>query len=1220
MQSGIMFPFRSSILREKSQLQELNSRLESYLGRVRQLEQENQLLATEVQHLRSEGRTEEKNAYVEEINRMRWEVEELAFEKGKAEMQRRRLWQEIQQLQRHQTTEEKLCKGISQELAEQESTLEQAETSNASLEEYISQLQRECLTLEAEHERAQGDLREKVRRAPNLLLTQGSHMAPLTEEDVGRHALVFSEMWQGNFDIYKGKIEELEAAVQLDNERGEELDQERVLLIREIEALKKELLEQFNFQKQLEEDFLIFLQKRAMDVEEYQRAIDLLEDEKQHLMSSITLNLTEQQQLMQVKMGLSLELATYRALLEAELAKQQGIEEHLRKPRQGTDTRSQTYSVVVRPMLSPLGGKKWKTINIPSSFRRDREMITTGPTPKPGPSRISTRKIINGSFSDGDLLYTDKSLSVIQSVAPSARSINASRFTPASSDPYRTTEKASVQHKVFPEKVDEKSRVGLRGDERGVDVATHRSKITVEESVNDNKADVSQNEENKTNSQRSNELPQSLSEVQDYNYNGRSTEPAEEEYERRSSKDVITVKPAPNEVEFKVEFSNGGPSTPPDRYIHTTQHEVGAEITDFQSDNITEKDREEPRMEAVEMWTETSTEEPNDNQGIVISEEGTLINNIRNGDIIETVVKPTDLKRVKVSPDSVITYHTEEVLGDGTTKREITIQSRREETVDVTDECALEEMLNIDAESPELQLKGALEHVTGSKTESFVGGLLSLGSEGAEGPGRVSVNVGRSEQTSEPSAEAGDLSMPADTALFGSEDNDHEGKGGTYQEVVNITMTDADFRKTMLADAEPALQAFMESSSSFAPSNAKADDLVSEEAELLGTHGPGVKLQQPAGEGGEEEVEHTVASRHDSLSKVLSAPCLIEESIQVSHGVQASIVELLNEETDDPKVKLKGALEQLKGVVPESLRDELSLLTRDDQEGSDVSINIKNVQQSSHGGVVTIEAEVNVSQSLDPEDFYSMEEYNEGEGNTDELGPGLKFLNTQQKIQELLSGKGLKMVDTLHGDGGGIQVKVGDVREQLVAVPESSARDVEDPDEYTRSQGGLAVHGVTESSEMEGDLPDESAWFQQAPGKMYGEELIQTVSDPADSSVTLRMNVNRIVSMHTTGGDNEGGTFITQQEQVAEGIDERRRDDDYWYEEWGSGSRGVTEEGEEQDLQSSDSELMQYSASPNGLTKRRMLASEVVHGEQELAVTYLDDEQADNFLQSDDEL
>ncbi|XP_048376550.1 synemin-like [Stegostoma tigrinum] len=1224
-----MFPFKSTMLDEKSQLQDLNHRLESYLSKVRQLEQENQCLIMEIQHLKTERRTGERSLYVDEINKMRWELEELMFEKSKAEMQRCNLWQEIQELQKHQIAEQTDFKNINQQLAEHEKVLQQTETGNASLEAYILELRAECQTLKDQHEQAKREMGEKLSRAPQFVVTQGYHTAPLTEENFEQYALTLSAMWEEGFEIYKNKIKELETAVQQDQEKGEELNRERVLLIAEIEALKKELEDQFKLQNKLEEDFLTFQQKHEMDMDEYQRAIDLLEDEKQDLISTITLNLKEQQQLIQVKMGLSLELATYRALLEGEHVKHQGIQQHLQKLRQGTDTRSHMSSVVLRPTLGTRDHKKWTptSIKIPSSFRKDTVISKKRIIPQPHSYRIPARKTIKSSLSDDDLLYDDALSSPIQNVASSTRSINADRdktkFTPKTHDPQITTKEAVVQHKVFPEEIDKKSKVPLSKAVHVTDMATHTSKVIVGESDS--------YEEKKLKSPDLNKSSQSVSEVQNWDFNRRPPETInEEQHETEAKKEVIAVKSTPKDLDIKVDTSNMQPPITLDGYTHTIDQEASAEFTKyFQLDNTIEENKKEPMLEAgEESRMKINAGKSEDNQGDAIcKDDEPLADNIKTGDFLQTDLKSIDLAKLNVSPESDITYHIKEteVLDDGKTKREIIIQSRREETVEVGDESTLKEMLNVDAKSPELQVKGALEHLTGSKSENIMDGLLSLGRKGREAPGKVSVSVEMGEQTLEHFEETDDFPTAADTfpLTLGAEDIDYEGKDGKCEEVLNITMTAADFRKTMLSNTEPLLQ----SSSDILSSNEKAHEMTKDKAELFGTNITEMGLHYPQSNEDSENVKQITVTQEDSLSKELSSPCLIEESIRVPQGVQSSIVELLTEETEDPKLKLKGALQQLKEAVPESLRDELSVLTRDSQDPSDnISVNIKNVQQSSQSGVVTIEAEVNVSQSLDPEDFYSMD--TRDEENTDDLESRLNNLNTQEKIQELLSARSLKAVDTLHDDDG-IKIKVRGINEEPVPLPEAKTRDGTDAGEYTSSQyhrGGLTVHEVSQSSEIEDDLSDQSTFFQKRIGQMDREEFFHGVLDPENSSETFQMNINQVTSIQTSGGDSGRGlTFITQQHETAEGIDERRPEGNvYWYEE--SENRGGHEvsvtDADEEDLQTYDPELMQYSVSPNALAKPRIVASEgntqVVYSEQKVVVTHFDEGQSDDWPLYDD--
>ncbi|XP_062926499.1 synemin [Mobula hypostoma] len=1209
-----MFPFRSTILHEKSQLHELNSRLESYLAGVRELEKENEMITTEIRRLRQAGRTEESHPSVGEVHEMRWQLEELAVEKARAEMQRRNLQQEIEELRNCYAAEKTLHKNTRQEVEAHQRTLQQIEGTNASLEDIIFQLQAEYQTLKAQHEQAKWEAAEEVRRARNILVTQSY---PTTHVDFENHSLAFSEIWQENFEVYRNKIEELEAAVQEDKGRSEDLNRENLLLISEIEALKKDLEDQFILQSQLEQDFLTFQQRHGVEMEDYQREVEALEDEKQRLTSAIAVNLKEQQKLMQVQMGLNLELATYRALLEAEHRKQQEIGEQLWKFKKGMDTRLYRYNVMPGPMLDTLD-VKLRGKNVPSTFRRDAVKSNIGITSMSIPYRTSTRKI-NSSFLDKDLLY-DKKSSSVQNVDSSTRSKNTYKGVAGSMsaprDSFSTMKQPQAQHKMFPQ--ENKSQMVLPRQKNEREEVIHKSRILVTESVSKNETDVS---ENRTKAPRSSDQLTPFSEMEHYDGNLRSSQPEEEEeYKRQYSKNVITFEPDAKQLEFKADLSDVGSFASPDRDVPAAMHQANAEKAPqpFISDNI-EKNEEELTPESEEVTQpRSSPEELGHYRRVIVSEEGIMTDDDRIRDVIEAVIKPTELGKM-LSPETAVTYHIEEkeVLEDGTTKQDVIIQSKSEATVDVADEDALQEMLNMDTKDPEVQLKGALEHLTGSETGCFIDGQLNLDIKRRETPGKVSVNVEIKEQMM---SEIDDLPAPADATPFyaRAEEGDLEGTNSKYDEVLNVTMSAADFRKTMLLPSEPESQKFQDRPTSFPMVENTEEE--KDEAELYGINEQHESLQNLYGDEYTENTDQAKFTPQDSFAKELQSPRIIEESVKIPQGVQASIVELLKEETEDPKLKLKGALEQLKEAVPDNLRDELSLLTGEIEERSNVSVSINNVQQSSESGVVTIEAQVNVSQSLDPEDFFSMEKFIEED--VDKIGSGLAFLNSQQELQRLMNGKGLQMVECSN-DEGRITANPQIFKEERIYF-EPNAEDVE---EYSSTQGHTGYQITSEmigSSEMEDDV---THWSQKDTDKDYGEEFINKISDPVDSSVSLHMNVNRIISMHTSGGGSEGSMSFIAQEQHAEGTDGSELDNNlYCYEEWESGSRGVlavTGEIKEKDQQTSDSELLQYPTSPKVLTKHRVIVSEsisqVVHGEQDNSVTYLDENQQVTFPQSDDE-
>ncbi|XP_078286053.1 synemin [Rhinoraja longicauda] len=1196
-----MFPFKSTILHERSQLQELNCRLGSYLSRVRELERENQLLGVEIGRLRQAGATEWGGPSAEEIAKARLELEELTLERAMTEIQRRNLQQGVQELRDRCAVEQTLHKNMRQEMEAHRETLQQTDATNTSLEGVISQLQAEYRALEAQHGREQREVEEELRRGSQLLVRQRYPTGPA---HIDSHSLAYSEIWQENLEVCRLKIEELEAAGQQDKARREEINRENGRLLGEMETLKSELEDQFILQSQLEEDFLTFHQGHGEDVEEYQSQVDVLEDEKQHLASAIALNLKEQQKLMQVKMGLNLELATYRALLEAEHGKHQEIGEQLWMSNKGVDMRSQRCNIMPLPTLDTLEGIRWMPSGIPalSTTQKDSGLmtITRGITSKAIPSRISTRKI-NSSFSDKDLRYTDKSSSV-RNVDSASRSRTISKGMPESvvapRDPLIAMKRPQVQHRVLVEEV-KTSQVVLERPERAMDVTSPlpagvEAMESGDKEAQDNKSAKSENE---AKPQSSSDLPEPpFSQVEYGDFNGRSREMAEEEeFKWQPSHDVITWEPGVKPLEFKEDLSAVGSFMSLDRCSPNANFE-DIESEYYLSDNIPAENKEGPATELVGgSRARSPAEESRDYRRITLSKGGVLTDNARIGD-----VSPTHLGEMEmVSPETAIYCHIEEqeVLEDGTTKREIVIQSRSEETVDMADAGNLQEVLGEDG-------SWALEHPSGPVTDGFIDRLLNLDIEGRENAGKASVNVVINEQV----AEAESFPPPPDAGQLDGGEHDLEGPGGKHEEVLNITMSAADFRNTMLSASGPEPPKFLGR-----PARFFSDDTAEEAEEGEGGEPYGISGQHgrvPGIDGGEgrERSEQAETAYRDSFSKELCSPRLVEESIKVPQSVRASIVELLKEETEDPKLKLKGALEQMKGAVPDNLRDELSILTGDIGERPDnVSVNIKHVQQSSQRGVITLEAEVNVSQTLELEDFFSMGRYNEDEGGVSEIGSGLAFLNSQQELQGLLNGKDFPSVASLNG-GDRSRAKVQVFNEQNILFEPNVD---EDADEFSSTQGheGLqTAFETTGSSEMESGVPP---WLRKDADKLFGEEFVYKVSDPADSPAPLHTNVSRIVSGDTgVGGSQRPMSFIAQGE-FATGTDGKGLVDSVYGEEWDCGS-GDELAIEERDEQAPDSELAHYATFPKVQEKQRVVVSEsktqVFHGQRGNGVAHLDED------------
>uniref|UniRef100_H2SX13 Synemin, intermediate filament protein n=1 Tax=Takifugu rubripes TaxID=31033 RepID=H2SX13_TAKRU len=308
-----MLPFKRTFEGEKQQLRELNSRLVQYLSRTKQLEKENVHLIAEINKLREAKAAEWEPNYKDEMRDLRRMVAQLSFEKSQAELEREKLWRELQMVQGLCSEQTEVCRDISGELKGCEQELHRAHKTNDQLQQRLFQLENERKRLEDEHRQEMHHLRVKVESRVVPVVTQTYRGPPAAStEEMHEYARDLSEGWIHTFEMYQRKVEEMEQGTREDRAMLCDLQREKMLYASELDKMRAEAEKQGQVQLRLEEQLMHMQDRFRTDCSEYQMIIEQLEEERKAMADTIAERMREHQQLLQVKMDLGTEVSAYR--------------------------------------------------------------------------------------------------------------------------------------------------------------------------------------------------------------------------------------------------------------------------------------------------------------------------------------------------------------------------------------------------------------------------------------------------------------------------------------------------------------------------------------------------------------------------------------------------------------------------------------------------------------------------------------------------------------------------------------------------------------------------------------------------------------------------------------------------------------------------------------------------------------------------------------------
>nr|XP_008117553.1 PREDICTED: LOW QUALITY PROTEIN: synemin [Anolis carolinensis] len=1045
---------------EQQELRELNPRLSLFVARVRDLEQENRLLAQELASLRGSGARRDFKEKESELSALRRAVSELKRGKDAAETERDALRRELTQLQRFSTDQRHRRLPELDALRREWDALQ---SDCAALEAFLEQLQREKVWLQEEAEKVRQQRARRAAPAPLLL-------PPASEE--GSSALVLSWSCGQNWERHEAGLWALQQLLEEGPLRAkDEAQQVRThnqQSHKQVEELHRRWQELAAMEEQLCKERLAQEEHQGAQRAHYQMIIEALEEEKQFLMMSIAEYLKDYHELLQVKASLSLEIATYRALLEGESS--QWIlmwdEAHGRKLPQGVRNMLYEYSNCrsdyeqrkgkrTFPAIRDVDARyKSPTTNIHSSTVYSSQTKTNRASGK-----TFARDAFKSQYHPSSTIKRDATVMEKRDTIAFAPSYLTSHETRRVFPPERKTteagrtvsfskESTSIQKGTtsYPNRSDNvKARVNISSfpprslssssKETEYEKTVDRTHTVVNNEIKDSKPaeqgkivlleggekkEVFAKERAVSDMERLREKPAKIEGKANFERNTEKKQIAEEfAIKHNKANDTIVADKTPKDVTWQDQMRKdlSGKNVPADTEMEeshlfqrgrnvsvVTQSEEAVEIPSHLDVQMVKTNKAEHRASSEDRQKGEASVKVT-REGEVSGEEGSRMDTLLTESIAESIVSDI-LKGFVQKPSEAgpppatkaTSFEKKEVFEAGKLKTEIKVQAALQPDLDVSEDFDLVSFLKQDA-------KKVLEGSKGAPSKEVVEDIINAGAKGMEGKPKRSVRV---EIVEEPLGSSAEERMEFSTPFEVEEAED------TFPSMVEHPHYGYEERHSTQAERgtkekQPSVLV------SHVEEVAEGDDIVDEEKYFVSTpddhplgheedessvygqihieeestvkyswqdeflQGSQTKISESPGSPETiyqlvgEEAGTFISKEEAAKEKVAHAESfVIEKEIKIPHEFQESIKSLFAEESKDPKHQLKEALEKLDDTLPESIKQELSVLTKESHgDASSLEVDIKKVENTKKGGLVTIVAEVSLSQTLEPNQITS---------------------------------------------------------------------------------------------------------------------------------------------------------------------------------------------------------------------------------------------------------